>query len=99
MKPGEWEVTGTYRVQNRELWKKYCHRREELDRKSGGSLNERLLFHGTDPASLMTIAREGFDDRVSNLSGALGAGTYYAQSSAYSHSYGEYRTPTWKSIV
>lgn len=52
-----------------------------------GESNEQFLFHGAARATIATITREGFDIRVSNLSGALGAGTYFAFSSAYSHSY------------
>ena len=47
----------------------------------------RFLFHGADKATLELICREGFDSRVSNLNGLLGAGNYFAQAASYSHDY------------
>ena len=46
-----------------------------------------FLFHGADKATLELICREGFDTRVSNLSGLLGAGNYFAFAASYSHDY------------
>ena len=50
-------------------------------------MSEHFLFHGSDLETLNTIMREGFDARVSNMGGALGAGVYFAWSSHYSQSY------------
>jgi hypothetical protein len=41
---------------------------------SDGRLNEHSLWHGTAWDKLNVILREGFDHRVSNMAGALGAG-------------------------
>lgn len=49
--------------------------------------NERLLFHGADPHTIRLIISSGFECRVSNMSGALGAGAYFAENASYSHSY------------
>ena len=72
--PDVWEVTGIQRVQNRRLWKDFSAKQEKVADQSGGNLNERLLFHGTDPHSMLSIIRNGFDPAVSNLTGALGGG-------------------------
>ena len=50
-------------------------------------VNVRFLFHGADKATLELICREGFDSRVANLNGLLGAGNYFAYASSYSHDY------------
>jgi len=39
-------------------------------------LNEQRLWHGSALSTLLTIINEGFDVRVSNMSGALGAGAF-----------------------
>ena len=59
------------------------------------NLNVRFLFHGAEKATLELICREGFDTRVSNLSGLLGAGNYFACAASYSHDYSRnVREPT-----
>ncbi len=47
----------------------------------------KFLFHGADKATLELICREGFDSRVANLNGLLGAGNYFAYAASYSHDY------------
>ena len=49
--------------------------------------NEDALWHGADVGAIRTIIQQGFDMRVSNQSGALGAGNYFAWSAAYSLAY------------
>lgn len=50
-------------------------------------LNENYFFHGASPSVVSTIIHDGFDVRVSNLNGALGAGVYFATRSKYSDDY------------
>ena len=50
-------------------------------------VNELFLFHGTSDETAMTIARHGFDERVANLGGLYGAGSYFADNSCKSHQY------------
>ena len=59
---------------------------EEL---SGNHLgNELLLWHGSPSFSnIISITTQGFDIRVSNTAGALGAGTYFSATAAYSDTY------------
>ena len=58
-------------------------RHEMLD----ASLNEIYLFHGTDPATARLISRWGFDERVADMGGLYGAGTYFAENSCKSMQY------------
>eukprot|EP00803_Ostreobium_quekettii_P010434 evm.model.scf_4.3 EVM.evm.TU.scf_4.3 scf_4:99448-108868(-) len=86
--PSRASVVCVQRVQNQRLWEKYCARSSEIREAAGdGGVNERPLFHGSDMASLETITRDGFDIRVANLNGAMGAGAYFSESSSYSHIY------------
>jgi hypothetical protein len=50
-------------------------------------LNELFLFHGTDHDSALTIAQYGFDERVANLRGLYGAGSYFADASCKANQY------------
>lgn len=49
--------------------------------------NEYLLFHGANMQALDGIVKNGFETRIANLGGALGAGSYFARDSRYSSSY------------
>ena len=49
--------------------------------------NERLLWHGADEHTVRLIIGGGFECRISNMSGALGAGNYFAENASYSHQY------------
>ena len=51
-------------------------------------LNEAFLFHGTDPdVALVHITEHGFDERVANLNGLYGAGSYFANQSCKASQY------------
>jgi len=80
-------VTQIVRNQNRSLWTWFYLRREEMALKNNGYINERMLYHGSRNDATMIICREGFDARVANLNGAIGAGTYFATSSSTSLGY------------
>jgi len=56
-----------------------------MDNHSGS--NERYLFHGSKTNAYDLIIKDGFDHRVSNMNGALGAGIYFAQDSSTSQTY------------
>lgn len=49
--------------------------------------NEDLLWHGAEESTIYTILARGFDMRVSNQSGLIGVGNYFAWSSKYSLRY------------
>lgn len=80
------------RNQNRQLWMWYSLTRQSILRKNHGIRQpgiseERFLYHGSKTDATDIILREGFDHRVSNLNGRLGAGVYFAASSQLSLSY------------
>lgn len=56
----------------------------ELD----NDINEFMLFHGTsDEQKAKHIAEFGFDNRIANMEGLYGAGSYFADSSCKSNQY------------
>ena len=52
-----------------------------------GSATERYLWHGADTNTVQILLTEGFDSRVSKLTGMMGAGIYFADESAYSNQF------------
>lgn len=91
-------VRSVERIENHALWRKYWQRKTEVARERHGTpardstelcavADERYLFHGAASSVIRTIVETGFDVRVSNLSGALGAGVYFAEKSRYSDDY------------
>jgi len=48
---------------------------------------KKYAFHGSRNNAYETILKEGFDHRVANMTGALGAGIYFAHQSATSSGY------------
>jgi serine/threonine protein kinase len=50
-------------------------------------MNEFYLFHGTSSKSARFICEHGFDERVADLNGLYGAGSYFAINSCKSHQY------------
>lgn len=77
------------RIQNKQLWLWYTLKKRELDAKNEGSFgaNEKFAFHGSRANAYDVILKEGFDHRVANMSGAYGAGVYFAHNSATSSGY------------
>jgi hypothetical protein len=63
--------------------------------------NEFYLFHGTGSRSAQIICEHGFDERVANLNGYYGAGSYFAINSCKSHQYSDrYKdSATWVMLV
>ena len=64
-------------------------------------INEFYLFHGTSSEKARLICEHGFDERVANLNGLYGAGSYFASNSCKSHQYSnQYKdSPTWVMLV
>jgi hypothetical protein len=52
-----------------------------------GSLNEAFLWHGSKPGLINLIAQNGFDERVTDIRGMLGAGLYFAEDSCKAGQY------------
>jgi len=69
------------------LWQYFCLTKQYLKKKNNGNENEVMLFHGSRNNAYQTILDGGFDVRVANLGGSIGAGIYFAPQSATSRSY------------
>ncbi|GMH34444.1 hypothetical protein BSKO_02278 [Bryopsis sp. KO-2023] len=81
-------TTKIFRVQNTKLWTKYNLWRNDIREDVGaGKLNEQHLWHGADIDTLGKIINEGFDARVSQLSGSMGGGIYFSEKMRYSEDY------------
>lgn len=83
------QVQQIVRVQNLGLWTKYVLEQQEIGRRHGNTLgaNEHWLWHGSNPSVLALITSIGFDTRVANMTGSLGAGCYFAEDISYSLAY------------
>ncbi|CAH1238656.1 PARP12 [Branchiostoma lanceolatum] len=90
------------RVQNPFLWEKYnrkkeymrprLHTQSSLYRTGGAAaeatVDERTLFHGTEPDIVDGICRQNFDWRLCGKNAtAFGQGSYFAAQASYSHMY------------
>jgi len=79
-------VVKVTRNQNLKLWTYYTLKAQEIASKNGTS-NELWLYHGSRAGAYDTILRDGFDIRVASMSGAYGAGVYFATSASTSRGY------------
>jgi hypothetical protein len=59
----------------------------ELLRDLRRDVNETYLWHGTEPGNVTSICQSGFNERLGNMDGLLGAGNYFADDSAKSDLY------------
>jgi len=75
------------RNQNKTLWAFYYLKRHHVALKNKQDPNEQYLFHGSRVDAYETILKDGFDHRVAKMSGAIGAGIYFATHAATSTGY------------
>ncbi|XP_016161633.1 PREDICTED: poly [ADP-ribose] polymerase 12-like isoform X2 [Ficedula albicollis] len=77
------------RIQNPTLWDLFQWQKEKMKKiHQLEGVNERLLFHGTDPSHLSAICEQNFDWRLCGTHGTLyGKGSYFARDASYSHEY------------
>ncbi|XP_050409948.2 protein mono-ADP-ribosyltransferase PARP11 [Patella vulgata] len=81
-------IKSIYRIQNNKLWEKYYLSRKHIcDDFGAQKLNERHLFHGTNPQNIQQICQQGFDWRLSGkqVGAAYGDGAYFAVEAQYSN--------------
>jgi hypothetical protein len=70
------------RIENRTLWAFYGLKKQVMP-----NPNEKLLFHGCKTQQVLSeIINNGFDFRIANTGGSVGAGTYFACKANYSDS-------------
>jgi len=75
------------RNQNKQLWMWYWLKRNEIAKKNNNAPNEQLVFHGSRNDAYDIILKSGFDHRVANMGGAIGAGVYFGVNSSVSSGY------------
>ncbi|XP_046385397.1 poly [ADP-ribose] polymerase tankyrase [Ischnura elegans] len=80
-----YNIVRIQKVQNRKLWERYAHRRQEVAEENGNQANERMLFHGSP--FINAIVQKGFDERHAYIGGMFGAGIYFAEHSSKSNQY------------
>jgi hypothetical protein len=74
------------RWENRDLWRHYWTKRQHLEVKRPGNVNEKWLWHGTGKDSPLTVLEHevGLDPRFSTT-GSYGSGLYLAERARYSN--------------
>ncbi|KAG8142742.1 putative Zinc finger CCCH-type antiviral protein [Naja naja] len=78
------------RIQNPSLWQVYQQKEQMKKKKGGQKIDERLLFHGTNPSSLKAICTDNFDWRLCGTNGTVyGKGSYFARDASYSDNYSQ----------
>ncbi|XP_055849106.1 poly [ADP-ribose] polymerase tankyrase [Episyrphus balteatus] len=80
-----YNIIRVQKVQNRKLWERYVHRRQEVSEENSLQANERMLFHGSP--FINAIVQKGFDERHAYIGGMFGAGIYFAEHSSKSNQY------------
>uniref|UniRef100_A0A1Y1MGQ1 Poly [ADP-ribose] polymerase n=1 Tax=Photinus pyralis TaxID=7054 RepID=A0A1Y1MGQ1_PHOPY len=80
-----YNIVRIQKVQNRKLWERYTHRRQEVAEENSNQSNERMLFHGSP--FINAIVQKGFDERHAYIGGMFGAGIYFAEHSSKSNQY------------
>lgn len=80
-----YNIIRVQKVQNRKLWERYVHRRQEVSEENTHQANERMLFHGSP--FINAIVQKGFDERHAYIGGMFGAGIYFAEHSSKSNQY------------
>ncbi|XP_017772298.1 PREDICTED: tankyrase [Nicrophorus vespilloides] len=80
-----YNIVRIQKVQNRKLWERYTHRRQEVAEENTNQSNERMLFHGSP--FINAIVQKGFDERHAYIGGMFGAGIYFAEHSSKSNQY------------
>ncbi|XP_072187972.1 protein mono-ADP-ribosyltransferase PARP12-like [Excalfactoria chinensis] len=77
------------RIQNPALWQIFQWQKEQMKKLHKSNwVDERLLFHGTDPCHVPAICEQNFDWRICGTHGTLyGKGSYFARDASYSHQY------------
>ena len=81
------KIVSIERIQNRELWRKFSDRAEQI-RKEPQNCKEKLLFHGTrgtDPKEIYK-GDSSFDTKFSQR-GMWGKGNYFTVNASYANSY------------
>ncbi|KAJ8374221.1 hypothetical protein SKAU_G00048010 [Synaphobranchus kaupii] len=79
-------VRSIERIQNASLHRVFQWQKEKMQKENGGrSVDQRLLFHGTEQSLTKAICEQNFDWRICGTHGSLyGKGSYFARDASYS---------------
>ncbi|XP_073477597.1 zinc finger CCCH-type antiviral protein 1-like [Aquarana catesbeiana] len=82
-------VKKIWRVENSNLWMLYNRQKDQMKKKNlANTVDERQLFHGTNPADIDVICSRNFDQNICGTNGIeYGLGSYFARDASYSHKY------------
>ncbi|XP_024266414.1 protein mono-ADP-ribosyltransferase PARP15 isoform X2 [Oncorhynchus tshawytscha] len=73
------------RVQNTNLWNSFQIKKQEMEDRNDGMINERHLFHATSNTTIEHINNNGFNRSYAGKNDAeYGNGTYFAVNASYS---------------
>eukprot|EP00075_Anas_platyrhynchos_P015167 XP_027304420.1 poly [ADP-ribose] polymerase 12 isoform X3 [Anas platyrhynchos] len=89
------------RVQNPSLWQVFQWQKEQMKKLNKSKcVDERLLFHGTNPSLLPAICEQNFDWRICGVNGtAYGKGSYFARDARYAHDYSSSKSGRYSMFV
>ncbi|NXG49216.1 PAR12 polymerase, partial [Psilopogon haemacephalus] len=89
------------RIQNPALWQVFQWQKEQMKKLNKRKcVDERLLFHGTNPSHIPAICEQNFDWRICGTHGtAYGKGSYFARDASYSHEYCSSRSGRYNMFV
>ncbi|XP_078359754.1 uncharacterized protein LOC144644197 [Oculina patagonica] len=85
-------IVSIERVQNPFVWEKYARKKDQMEKRArikDSPVNEKLLFHGTDPQHVDSICAENFDWRAldEDRAALFGQGAYFREEAALSKLY------------
>ncbi|XP_075284771.1 protein mono-ADP-ribosyltransferase PARP12 [Opisthocomus hoazin] len=89
------------RIQNLTLWQSFQWQKQQMKKLSKSKrVDERLLFHGTNPSHMRAICEQNFDWRICGTHGTMyGKGSYFARDASYSHNYCSSRSGRYSMFV
>ncbi|XP_065599220.1 protein mono-ADP-ribosyltransferase PARP12 isoform X2 [Cyrtonyx montezumae] len=85
----DYSICRLQRIQNPTLWQIFQWQKEQMKKLHKSNwVDERLLFHGTNPTHESAICEQNFDWRICGTHGTMyGKGSYFARDASYSHRY------------
>ncbi|NWR69306.1 PAR12 polymerase, partial [Centropus unirufus] len=89
------------RIQNPTLWQVFQWQKEQMKKlNKSKSVDERLLFHGTNSSHMPAICEQNFDWRICGIHGTMyGKGSYFARDASYAHQYCSSRSGRYSMFV
>ncbi|NXK54094.1 PAR12 polymerase, partial [Chauna torquata] len=97
----DYNICRLQRIQNPTLWQVFQWQKEQMKKLNKSKwVDERLLFHGTNPSHVPAICEQNFDWRICGTHGTMyGKGSYFARDASYSHEYCSSRSGHYSMFV